>query len=84
MVKAAVSDFKAKLSSYLRLVKSGEQIEIQDRGLTVAVLSGLPHEEEQLVIPASKSPKIFSKTQARVTLKGADPIQILFEDRKKR
>jgi len=34
MVKAAVSEFKAKLASYLRLVKAGEQVEIQDRGVT--------------------------------------------------
>ncbi len=84
MIKAAISDFKAKLASYLRLVKSGEQIEIQDRGLSVAVVSGLPRNEEQLMIPASKNPKLFAKLQPIVKLANLDPVQILLEDRKRR
>ena len=84
MKKAAISEFKAKLASYLRLVKGGERVEIQDRGLTVAVLSRLPLEEEELVIPASKSPKLFSKLRAALTLDSLDVVEILIEDRNKR
>lgn len=84
MVKAAVSEFKAKLSSYLRLVKAGERIEIQDRGITVGVLSGLPSEEESLVIPPSKSPKLLAQFKSKTTLEKVDAVRLLLEDRSAR
>jgi len=84
MVKAAVSEFKAKLASYLRLIKTGEQVEIQDRGVTVGVLSARPPEEAPLVIPASKNPKLLGQLKAKVTLENVDPVQLLLEDRARR
>jgi antitoxin (DNA-binding transcriptional repressor) of toxin-antitoxin stability system len=84
MIKAAVSEFKAKLSSYLRLVKAGERIEIQDRGITVGVLSGLPSEEESLVIPASKSPKLLAQFKSKITLEKVDAVRLLLDDRSAR
>jgi antitoxin (DNA-binding transcriptional repressor) of toxin-antitoxin stability system len=84
MIKVAVSEFKAKLASYLRLIKTGEQVEIQDRGITVALLSGTPREEERLVIPAAKDPKRLALFKAKITVDGVDPVQLLMEDRKRR
>ncbi len=84
MVKAAISEFKAKLASYLRLVKTGEQIEIQDRGVTVGILSAQPSEEAPLVILASKNPKLLAQLKAKVTLENVDPVQLLLEDRGRR
>ena len=84
MVKAAVSEFKAKLSSYLRLIKTGEQVAIQDRGITVAVLSGLPSREELPIIPPSKNPKQLALFKAKITVETVDPAQLLMEDRRRR
>jgi len=81
MVKAAVSEFKAKLSSYLRLVKTGEKVEIQDRGITVGVLSGSPSAEELLVIPPSRNPKLLAQFKSKITLEKVDVVQLLLEER---
>lgn len=81
MVKVTVSEFRAKLSSYLRLVKTGEKVEIQDRGVTVGVLSGSPSDEECLVIPASKNPKLFAEFKSKITLEKVDAVKLLLEDR---
>jgi prevent-host-death family protein len=40
MVTASISDIKARLSHYLRLVRRGEEVQILDRGLPVARLIG--------------------------------------------
>ena len=84
MVKAAVSEFKAKLSSYLRLVKTGEKVEIQDRGITVGVLSGSHSDEDLVVIPPSKNPKLLAQFKSKVTLEDVDAVKMLLEDRSKR
>ena len=84
MVKAAISEFKAKLSSYLRLVRTGEKVEIQDRGVTVGVLSGSPSDEELLVIPPSKDPRLLAKFKSKITLEKVDAVKSLLEDRSNR
>jgi antitoxin (DNA-binding transcriptional repressor) of toxin-antitoxin stability system len=84
MVKVAVSEFKAKLASYLRLIKTGEQVEIQDRGIAVAVLASLPSDDQVLVIPPSKDPKLLAQMKAKVTIGDGDAVQILLDDRAKR
>ena len=38
MTKAGVRDLKARLSEYLRKVKTGETVQVTDRGETVALL----------------------------------------------
>jgi len=56
MKTASVSDLKANLSRYLRLVRRGSEVQILDRGIPVARLVGLagspaspnPHDEERL------------------------------------
>jgi prevent-host-death family protein len=46
MKTASVSDMKAHLSRYLRLVRRGSEVEILDRGVPVARLVGLPGASE--------------------------------------
>lgn len=42
MKKVSVSELKNRLSQYLRLVKSGETIEVLEHSVPIAHLSGLP------------------------------------------
>lgn len=84
MVKAAVSEFKAKLSSYLRLVKTGEKVEIQDRGVTVGILSCVPQEEEVLSIKPRKDPKLLATLETKIKLDEVDVVELLLADREKR
>lgn len=41
MKSASVSDLKARLSHYLRVVRRGGEVQILDRGVPVAMLSGV-------------------------------------------
>lgn len=45
MKRVNISDMKARLSRYLKMVKRGEVIEILDRDVPVARLIGLPIEQ---------------------------------------
>jgi prevent-host-death family protein len=40
MVTASISELKARFSHYLRLVRRGEEVQILDRGVPVALLTG--------------------------------------------
>lgn len=44
MRTASVTEFKARLSHYLRIVRRGSEVEILERGVPVARLVGVPRE----------------------------------------
>ena len=86
MMQVALSEFKAKMAHYLRLVKAGEEVQLQERGKLIAsVVSTKPTEEEWL-IEAQKSPKKLGKTRFSVKLsdKIIDVVEFLLEDRGRR
>lgn len=58
---AAISELKAKLSKYLRLVKAGEEIEIHKRGVPIAILSAKESSRDLGIIPPRKDPKRLSQ-----------------------
>ena len=82
---AAVSELKAKLAKYLRLVKSGEEIEIRERGVPVAILSSIKALAPLDIIPPRKDPSRLAQLRFSAKLSaGVDVVDFLLEDRKKR
>ena len=92
MVTAKVAELKKRLSKYLALVKSGEEIVIRDRNLPVAKLvpfsSDGATEEELLLVTAGKmrlpksSLKIADLLKIRTgKLAGSEGIQALLDER---
>ena len=85
MKKAPLSEFKAKLSKFIRLVKSGELVEIQERGVPVAILSSIQKQPRSLITPPRVDPKKLSKMKSSISVnREIDVVKILREDRNKR
>jgi antitoxin (DNA-binding transcriptional repressor) of toxin-antitoxin stability system len=85
MVKVALSEFKAKMSYYLRLVKGGEELELQERGFRIACVSSQETEKDLEIFPPLKSPKKLSEMKFTVKVRGdIDVVQMLTEDRSRR
>jgi prevent-host-death family protein len=82
---AAVSEIKAKLARYLRLVKSGEDVEIRDRGVPVARLTSIKKFSVLAITPPQKNPGTLAKYRFTVKpLAQFDVLDLLVEDRAKR
>jgi antitoxin (DNA-binding transcriptional repressor) of toxin-antitoxin stability system len=82
---AAISELKAKLASYLRLVKSGEEIQIQERGVTIARLSSVRADSALAITPPRKNPASLAKY--RFSVKAAanfDVAEFISQDRARR
>ncbi|GAB4427484.1 MAG: hypothetical protein OHK0011_09390 [Turneriella sp.] len=82
---AAVSDFKAHLSAYLRHVQNGNEITILDHKRPIAKV--VPIERESLkdrlgIIPAKK--KKFRDIRPKGIKLNIDPAQYVIEDREDR
>ncbi len=82
---AAVSELKSKLARYLRMVKAGERVEIQERGVPIAMLTAAGGRPNVPTTPPRKDPKLLANMTFSVRLKSdVDVVQILLEDRRKR
>jgi prevent-host-death family protein len=82
---AAVSEFKAKLAKYLRLVKAGEKIEIHERGVPIAVVSAKEDRSNLTVVPPRKDPSRLAAYKFSVKPKKRfDIVSLLEQDRAKR
>jgi prevent-host-death family protein len=85
MKVVAVSEFKAKLAKYLRLVKTGEEIDIRDRGVPVAVLSAVKTATPLEFTPPRKDPARLSQMHFSVKLAPEiNVVDFLLADRKRR
>ncbi|MEO7164295.1 MAG: type II toxin-antitoxin system Phd/YefM family antitoxin [Bdellovibrionia bacterium] len=85
MKVVAVSEFKSKLAKYLRLVKTGEEIDIRDRGIPVAVLSAVKSASPVKFTPPRKDPARLAQMHFSVKLApNIDVVNFLLEDRKRR
>lgn len=80
-----IAEFKARLASYLRTVKSGIEIELLERGVPVARV-GPTHKKYPLeIIPPRLDPKNLGKYRFSVRPKKSfDAVQLLVEDRHKK
>ncbi len=81
---AAISQLKSQLASFIRMVKSGETVEVQERGIPVAYLK--PIESEKIAfVPARADPTALSKIVSKITPpKNFDVLDMLAEDRRRR
>ncbi len=85
MTRVGVSELKSKLSKYLRLVKNGEEIEVEERGFPIAKLTNLKNQTPLLIRRAQKDPKGLAQIKSTAHgKKDFDVVSLLLEDRKKR
>lgn len=91
MKSVSVSNLKARLSVYIRAVKSGETVLVTEHGRPVAHISPLAPLKSSslikagLVRPALRQlPESFWKKLPRSTLKGAEVTRALLEERDSR
>lgn len=85
MKVAAISEFKSKLAKFLRMVKTGEEVEIRERGVPIAKLSSIKSTPNAITIPPRKDPARLSKIQFSVkTANDFEVVEFLMEDRNKR
>lgn len=87
MVRVGIRELKSKLSYYLAQVKQGEQVEITERGVPIAVIMPSGHREREamqelvrrgVVTWSGGKPKGLSP---RVVLEGKPLSEIILEDR---
>ncbi|MGK5084927.1 type II toxin-antitoxin system prevent-host-death family antitoxin [Bdellovibrionota bacterium FG-1] len=82
---AAISELKAKLARYIRLVKSGEDVEIRERGVPVARLTSIRRESVLTITPPRKPPGSLAKYRFSIKpVSKFDVLDLLLEDRAKR
>jgi prevent-host-death family protein len=82
---AAISELKAKLARYIRLVKSGEEVEIREHGVPVARLIAAQKDSPMGIVSPSKTPSSLAKFRFSVKPKAKfDVLDLLLEDRSKR
>jgi prevent-host-death family protein len=85
MKVAAISELKAKLARYIRLVKSGEDVEIRERGIPVARLTSIRKESVLAITPPRKNPDSLAKYRFSVKpISKFDVLDLILEDRAKR
>ena len=82
---AAISELKAKLARYIRLVKSGEDVEIHERGVPVARLTSIRKGSTLAITPPRKNPASLAKYRFSIKpVSKFDVVDLLLEDRAKR
>jgi len=81
MKKTRVTDLKARLSHYLRLVRKGETITVYDRDKPVAEL--IPMRKVQLTLraPVPRSPKLHEIPRLPPMAGGRGILDLLLEER---
>ncbi len=89
MIKAATAKFKAKLSHYLRVVRTGQEVIITDRDHPVARVvpfeASVAPKEQLIVRPRNPNAPRFADIKIRkVSYRGPDPVEMLLEDRRRR
>jgi prevent-host-death family protein len=84
MVAVKISDFKAHLAKYLRQVKTGQEMEILDRGAPVARVTPITSETTVTIQAAVKKPEGLSQLRSQVSSFAGDAVQTLIEERQER
>ena len=89
MLKAKSSQLKAKLGHYLKAVRNGEEVIVQDRDTPIARLIPfvpVKRELEPLIYAAKDpaAPPIGTLTIKGIPFRGTDTLTMLQEDRRRR
>ena len=81
-ISVKIAQFKAHLSKYLRSVREGHEVIINDRDRPVARV--VPIRESRLEIIKARNPGGFRDLKLRPLLPpGVDPVEVLLEERRK-
>lgn len=84
MKSVKISELKANLAKFLRMVRGGETIEVLDRGRPIAVIRGTEKVDELRTIPPLKDPSGLAKLKSQVEHPPKlDVVQLLLEDRRR-
>jgi prevent-host-death family protein len=83
MKRAKIAELKARLSEYLRDVRTGRPLVVMDRNTPVARLVPYAPEGEPLVVraPLGKSPSLQRVPLPRPLETGVDVVDLLLEER---
>ena len=92
MATASIAELKAKLSAYLDVVKSGEEVVVTDRGHAIARVvpftqsGATPAEYEEMIrsgqiIPAKKKLSADFWTRPRAQLSSGDAVSAVIAER---
>ncbi len=65
MKKTGIAEFKAHLAHFLRMVKSGINVEIHDRGTPVAILTKMQSQVELVITPPLKKKEFLKGFKSR-------------------
>ena len=84
MKSIATSELKAKLAKYLRLVRQGEVIQIQDRGVPIATLRGIDRGTLSVIQPVMNPDRLGQLTSEVKQAPKKDVVELLIEERRKR
>lgn len=81
-MKVKIAELKSHLSSYLKRVRSGEEITVTERDTPVARILPFKKDKETLVLIPAKEPwKTLSNMVIPPALPGIDSLKLLLEDR---
>ena len=84
MKSVSVSELKAKLARFLRLVKTGEEIEILERGSPIAKLTVLKNKTRLNTRQPLKNPKMLAKLHFKTKHESDfDIVDFLIQDRRR-
>lgn len=87
MKNVNISELKSRLSYYLKLVQTGEEVTVLDRGKSIAHLKSIQSSQQFLSTKPLKSPKNFWvewRKEDKNDDCGFDVVAFLLEDRSKR
>ena len=80
-----IAELKARLASYLRLVKGGAEIEVLERGTPIATLRPSKSKSPSDLTPPRRDPGLLARYQFSVhPEKTFDAVALLLEERNRR
>lgn len=85
MTTVTLSTLKARLSGYMRLVKSGEELEVRERGVPIAKVVAIKLQPALEIQRPLKNPKGLAVVRfSSPPDKTFDIVQLLIEERRSR
>lgn len=85
MKAVKISEFKARLAKYIRLVKGGEELEILDRGNPVARVTMASGRSKLEIQPPQKPSEGLAKLSSKISTPfSGEVMDLLTEERRRR
>jgi prevent-host-death family protein len=84
MKSASVAELKARLSHFLRIVRTGEQVEVLSHHRPVARIIPSPENPESFITEPSRRVSDVRELDRCAVAGGVEPLSALLEDRARR